>query len=63
VSPWSEGERSASPHYSQSILEDMFVDEHVEYLKEASAGAAHLEEACVLLKVWAVQVDPRLTQG
>jgi U3 small nucleolar RNA-associated protein 22 len=33
----------------------MFVDEHVEYLKEAAVGADHLSDACVLLKVWAAR--------
>jgi U3 small nucleolar RNA-associated protein 22 len=49
------GERPPSPHYSQSILEDMFFDEHAKYLQDAAAAAEYLEDACVLLKVWAAR--------
>eukprot|EP00227_Mantoniella_beaufortii_P013523 CAMPEP_0197574888 /NCGR_PEP_ID=MMETSP1326-20131121/474_1 /TAXON_ID=1155430 /ORGANISM="Genus nov. species nov., Strain RCC2288" /LENGTH=1092 /DNA_ID=CAMNT_0043137551 /DNA_START=191 /DNA_END=3466 /DNA_ORIENTATION=+ len=46
-------DRLASPHYNQSILEDMFLDEHIKFLRDAAQKAEFLEEACVLLKVWA----------
>mmetsp|Transcript_27593 Transcript_27593/g.44198 ORF Transcript_27593/g.44198 Transcript_27593/m.44198 type:complete len:1100 (-) Transcript_27593:1628-4927(-) len=48
-----DGGRLPSPHYNQSILEDMFYDEHAKYLRDAAATAEYLEDACVLLKVWA----------
>lgn len=50
-----DGERSPSPHYNQSILEDMFFDEHAKYMHDAAAAAEYLEDACVLLKVWAAK--------
>lgn len=51
----NEGERAFSPHYNQSIMEDLFVTQHMNYLQDAAAEIEFLEDACVLLKVWAVR--------
>ena len=50
-----EGQREPSPHYNQSIVEDMFVDQHSKYLRDAAAEVEYLEDACMLLKVWAAR--------
>ena len=50
-----DGERAASPNYNQSILEDMFVEEHGKYLRDAAAEVEYLDDACLLLKVWAAR--------
>ena len=50
-----DGERVPSPHYNQSILEDMFFDDHAKYLQDAASTAGYLEDACVLMKVWAAR--------
>ena len=50
-----DGDRSPSPHYNQTILEDMFTEEHARYFQKAASVAEHLEDACVLMKVWAAR--------
>lgn len=50
-----EGERAPSPNYNQSILEDMFVEEHGKFLRDATGEVEYLEDACLLLKVWAAR--------
>lgn len=50
-----DGVRCSSSHYNHSILEDMFLDVHAKYLQDAAASAEYLEDACVLLKVWAAR--------
>ena len=53
--PRWRGQREPSPHYNQSIVEDMFVDQHSKYLRDAAAEVEYLEDACMLLKVWAAR--------
>ena len=36
-------------------MEDLFVTQHMNYLQDAAAEIEFLEDACVLLKVWAVR--------
>ena len=48
-------ERLPSPHYNHSIIEDMFMDEHIKYLRGAAETAEYYEDACILLKVWAAK--------
>ena len=50
-----DDERLPSPHYNHSIIEDMFMDEHIKYLRDAAEMAEYYEDACVLLKVWAAK--------
>ena len=50
-----DGERAPSPNYNQSILEDMFVEEHGKFLRDATGEVEYLEDACLLLKVWAAR--------
>ena len=47
------GERAPSPHYNQSIAEDMYADVHAEYFASASSKAKSLGGAVVLFKRWA----------
>ena len=49
------GKRAPSPKYNQSILEDMFVEEHGMFLRNAAGELEHLKDACLLLKVWAAR--------
>ncbi|KAJ4851471.1 hypothetical protein Tsubulata_014141 [Turnera subulata] len=44
-----------TPMYNGSILEDMFIEENSELLRQTFAGWKELGEALVLLKVWARQ--------
>ncbi|XP_078435901.1 nucleolar protein isoform X2 [Wolffia australiana] len=43
----------ATPRYNSSILEDLFLEDNAEYIREVFNGWKNLEEALVLLKVWA----------
>lgn len=47
------GERVASPHYNQTIAEDMYADLHARYFAAASAKAKSLPGAVILFKRWA----------
>ena len=47
------GERRPSPHYNQSIAEDMYGELHAQYFAAASKKAANLPGAVVLFKRWA----------
>ncbi|XP_072992362.1 uncharacterized protein [Typha latifolia] len=49
------GVTMATPKYNSSILEDMFLVENAEFVKKAFQDWKSLEEAFVLLKVWARQ--------
>lgn len=49
----SGGERAASPHYNQSIAEDIYGEVHAQYFAKASARASSLTGAVVLFKRWA----------
>ena len=51
----SPTERAPSPNYNRSILEDMFVEEHGKFLRDATGEVEYLEDACLLLKVWAAR--------
>ncbi|MFS7973292.1 putative Nrap protein domain 1 [Helianthus anomalus] len=51
----SEGVSEATPMYNNSVLEDMFMEQGAEFLKTAFTGWKALQEALVLLKVWARQ--------
>ena len=43
------------PHYNHSIIEDMFMDEHIKYLRSAAETAEYYEDVSILLKVWAAK--------
>ncbi|KAK6922708.1 Nrap protein, domain 6, partial [Dillenia turbinata] len=45
----------ATPKYNNSILEDIFLVDNVEYVKQTFADWKELREALILLKVWARQ--------
>lgn len=47
----SEGTPQATPRYNSSILEDMFMEENVEFVKRTFHGWKELTEALILLKV------------
>ncbi|KAH0971237.1 hypothetical protein GBA52_023393 [Prunus armeniaca] len=48
----------ATPKYNSSILEDMFIEDMEEFLKKTFLGWKELQEALMLLKVWARQRTP-----
>uniref|UniRef100_A0A1D1YCT8 Nucleolar protein 6 n=1 Tax=Anthurium amnicola TaxID=1678845 RepID=A0A1D1YCT8_9ARAE len=48
-----EGVTQATPNYNSSILEDMFLEENAEFVSKNFHEWRSLEEALVLLKVWA----------
>ncbi|KAK3017160.1 hypothetical protein RJ639_007835 [Escallonia herrerae] len=50
-----DGVLQATPMYNSSILEDMFVEDHAEFIGKTFSGWKELGEALVLLKVWARQ--------
>ncbi|KAK2981597.1 hypothetical protein RJ640_011127 [Escallonia rubra] len=50
-----DGVLQATPMYNSSILEDMFVEDHAEFIRKTFSGWKELGEALVLLKVWARQ--------
>ncbi|CAA7387761.1 unnamed protein product [Spirodela intermedia] len=43
----------ATPRYNSSILEDMFLEDNAEFIRKTFHGWRSLEEALILLKVWA----------
>ncbi|MCL7023428.1 hypothetical protein MKW94_008534 [Papaver nudicaule] len=45
----------ATPRYNSSILEDMFLEENAEFVRNTFLGWKELREALVLIKVWARQ--------
>ncbi|XP_077218080.1 nucleolar protein isoform X2 [Tasmannia lanceolata] len=45
--------KQATPKYNSSILEDMFLEENAAFVKKAFLGWKDLQEALLLLKVWA----------
>lgn len=47
------GERPASPHYNQTIAEDMYANVYAQYFAAASAKAKSLPVAVLLVKRWA----------
>ncbi|XP_035833510.1 nucleolar protein 6 isoform X2 [Helianthus annuus] len=51
----SEGVSEATPMYNNSVLEDMFMEQGAEFIKTTFTGWKALQEALVLLKVWARQ--------
>ncbi|KAL8250850.1 hypothetical protein R6Q59_034543 [Mikania micrantha] len=51
----SEGVSEATPVYNNSLLEDMFMEHNAEFIKKAFTGWKPLQDALVLLKVWARQ--------
>ncbi|KAM0032496.1 putative Nrap protein domain 1 [Helianthus debilis subsp. tardiflorus] len=51
----SEGVSEATPIYNNSVLEDMFMEQGAEFIKTTFTGWKALQEALVLLKVWARQ--------
>ncbi|KAK9065620.1 hypothetical protein SSX86_015021 [Deinandra increscens subsp. villosa] len=51
----SEGVSEATPMYNNSLLEDMFMEHGAEFVKKAFTGWKALQEALILLKVWARQ--------
>lgn len=54
VRAFSQGDISrATPKYNSSILEDMFLEENLEFVQKAFDEWKSLQEALVLLKVWA----------
>eukprot|EP01113_Clastostelium_recurvatum_P036736 TRINITY_DN5288_c0_g1_i2.p1 TRINITY_DN5288_c0_g1~~TRINITY_DN5288_c0_g1_i2.p1 ORF type:complete len:1249 (-),score=333.85 TRINITY_DN5288_c0_g1_i2:8-3754(-) len=50
--------REATPHYNQSILEDMTITTHLTTMHTHLAGSSALTDAALLLKVWARQRNP-----
>lgn len=46
------GVSQATPKYNSSILEDMFLEENVEFVRKTLHGWKNLAEALILLKVW-----------
>ncbi|MQL78687.1 hypothetical protein Taro_011122 [Colocasia esculenta] len=48
-----EGNTRATPRYNCSILEDMFLEENAEFIQKTFHDWRSLEEALILLKVWA----------
>ncbi|KAM3273556.1 hypothetical protein ACQJBY_043026 [Aegilops geniculata] len=50
-----DGINQPTPRYNNSILEDMFLEENAEYTGSTFANWKTLQEALVLLKVWARQ--------
>ncbi|VVA09728.1 PREDICTED: nucleolar [Prunus dulcis] len=53
-----DGIPQATPKYNSSILEDMFIEDMEEFLKKTFLGWKELQEALMLLKVWARQRTP-----
>lgn len=54
VRAFNQGDTAmATPKYNSSILEDMFLEENMEYVRKAFHEWKSLQEALVLLKVWA----------
>ncbi|XP_076960700.1 uncharacterized protein LOC143637137 [Bidens hawaiensis] len=51
----SEGVSKATPLYNNSLLEDMFMEQGAEFVKTTFIGWKALQEALILLKVWARQ--------
>ncbi|KAI3726492.1 hypothetical protein L1987_66289 [Smallanthus sonchifolius] len=51
----SEGVSEPTPVYNNSLLEDMFMEHAAEFVKNAFIGWKALQEALILLKVWARQ--------
>ncbi|KAJ0526430.1 putative Nrap protein domain 1 [Helianthus annuus] len=49
------GVSEATPMYNNSVLEDMFMEQGAEFIKTTFTGWKALQEALVLLKVWARQ--------
>ena len=45
-------ERRASPRYNCSVLEDMYMRYHLQFIHSAASYCGGLVEACQLLKVW-----------
>ncbi|PNT65398.1 hypothetical protein BRADI_4g41717v3 [Brachypodium distachyon] len=50
-----DGINQPTPKYNSSILEDMFLEENAESISSTFANWKNLQEALVLLKVWARQ--------
>ncbi|KAI3768011.1 hypothetical protein L2E82_18441 [Cichorium intybus] len=51
----SQGDSEATPVYNNSLLEDMFIEHGAEFVRNTFTGWKALQEALVLLKVWARQ--------
>uniref|UniRef100_A0A6P4ACI0 nucleolar protein 6 isoform X1 n=1 Tax=Ziziphus jujuba TaxID=326968 RepID=A0A6P4ACI0_ZIZJJ len=49
------GTSCATPIYNSSILEDMLIEDNVEFVNKIFLGWKELREALILLKVWAQQ--------
>ncbi|KDP42811.1 hypothetical protein JCGZ_23753 [Jatropha curcas] len=45
----------STPRYNSSILEDMFLEDNSEFLKKTFLGWKEMQEALILMKVWARQ--------
>ncbi|KAK1324081.1 hypothetical protein QJS10_CPA02g01160 [Acorus calamus] len=50
-----EGASQTTPKYNNSILEDMLLEENMEFIKKAFLGRKELAEALLLLNIWARQ--------
>lgn len=48
-----DGVTQATPRYNSSIMEDMFLEENAEFVRKLFLEWKSLEEALILLKVWA----------
>lgn len=53
----AEAPEAATPHYSNSILEDTCMREHLQHLHSEGSGFDAFARAALLLKVWARQQD------
>ncbi|PKA50392.1 hypothetical protein AXF42_Ash013481 [Apostasia shenzhenica] len=54
VRAYKQGDMTqATPHYNSSILEDMFLEENAEFVKNTFQEWNSLKDALLLLKVWA----------
>lgn len=56
-----DGKQVPTPHYNASVLQDMSIIQHAQWLKRVSENVPHFSAAVVLLKAWMRQ--QRLNEG